>query len=203
MAVSLNANALITAAELETFLQITISDSDYKNTLINIASDFIEKYCANIFLPQATYTEEAYNGNGTMYVYLINTPVTAISAVKVWDTYNDVADQTLDEHDDYIIDLTFGRIYKRGGWTPGFKNYRITYTAGYTNSAAIPYDLKYACAKLCGLVNNEKNKGGIGSESMGKYSITYNKVSASILYGVAIPPDVMAMMYPYKRYHEL
>lgn len=201
MAVALNGNALITAAELETFLQTTISSTDLQNTLINIASDFIQRYCGNIFVPLTTYTQEAYDGNGTHIIYLKNKPLVSVAAVIVWDTFNNEASDTLDEHDDYIVDITEGYIYKRYAWVPGYKNYRITYAAGYTDKTVVPYDLKYACALLANLVYSRRGASGIQSETIGKYSVTYSN-SGAIFMGVAIPPEILSILNLYKRYQE-
>jgi hypothetical protein len=200
MAVALNTNALITAVELETILQTTIA-SDLKNTLINIASDFITRYCDNKFLPLTTYTDEAYDGNGTRIMYLKNKPVVSVTAVKVWDTYDNSVSDTLVEHDDYIVDLTEGYIYKRGYWARGYKNYRITYQAGYTSEASIPYDLKYACMLLTNLIYTQRGKSGINSETMGKYSISY-KDNSQTIYGMSIPSEILGVLNLYKRYQE-
>jgi hypothetical protein len=200
MAVALNTNALITAVELETILQTTIA-SDLKNTLINIASDFITRYFDNKFLPLTTYTDEAYDGNGTRIMYLKNKPVVSVTAVKVWDTYDNSVSDTLVEHDDYIVDLTEGYIYKRGYWARGVKNYRITYQAGYTSEASIPYDLKYACMLLANLIYTQRGKSGINSETMGKYSISY-KDNSQTIYGMSIPSEILGVLNLYKRYQE-
>jgi hypothetical protein len=201
MAVALNANALITAVELETILQITIA-SDLKNTLINIASDFIGRYCENKFLPLTTYTNEAYDGNGTNIMYLKNKPIVSVTAVKVWDTYNDESSDTLVEHDDYTVNIVDGYIYKRSPWSRGEQNYKITYQAGYTSNATAPYDLKYACAMLASLVHTQRGKSGIASESMGKYSVSYDKSSALTIYGMAVPAEILGMLNMYKHYTE-
>ncbi len=198
MAVSLNANALISIVELDEILRITIGDSDLSATLINIASDSINNYTNRKILSR-TYTEEAYDGNNDTKIYLKQYPVTAVSSVESWDTYNNESSYTYTEHTEYIVYTDEGYIYLRGLTVPGHKNYRITYTAGYV-LADVPYDLKNACAQLAGLVYYNKGKAGIKSETMGKYSITYNNGNFAIA-GIPIPDDIAGVIRQYKKYN--
>ena len=63
------ANALITVAELDLILQVTIGNASLSDMLINIASDFIDRFCNRNFI-QATYTNEEYDGDGNNNIYL-------------------------------------------------------------------------------------------------------------------------------------
>ena len=184
MPVSLNANALISTAELATFLQTTISDSDWATSLINIASDFIERYCNRKFIT-ATYTDEEYDGTGGRYLYLKNLPITSITAVKLYDQTADELIYTYTEHTEFIPYLDEGMIYMSGGWVRGHKNFKITYVAGYA-IASVPYDLKSICARVAGYIYSAQGSAGIKSESMGNYSVTYDKDAASI-FGAEMP----------------
>lgn len=196
MAVSLKSNALITAVELDQFLQITIGNSDLSNTLINIASDFIDNFTSRKII-SAPYTDEAYDGNNDPYIYLKQYPVTAVSAVKNWDTYNNVVLYTFTEYTEYLKYLDEGYIYIRGKTVRGHKNYRITYTAGYS-IADVPYDLKNACAQLAGIVYYNKGKAGVESESMGKYSVDYGTIDVSIM-GIPVPDSIAGVIRQYKK----
>jgi hypothetical protein len=180
--------------------------------LINVASDVIEKYCGRSFI-KATYTEEIYDGNSSRILYLKNAPVTAASVVvKDWDTYNNVAYDTYDEHIDYLLYLDEGYIYKRSVWSSIHQYYRVTYEAGFA-LADIPYDLKLACSKIAEQTKNQTGKSGVGSETMGRYSIDYSgtsDVSSSVTSpaakaGLPVPPEVAGVLDTYKRYrhHEL
>jgi len=196
MAVALKANALISVVELDEILQITIGDADLSNTLINIASDFIDNF-TNRKIISATYTDEAYDGNDDYNIYLKQYPVSAVTTLKSWDTYNNVAQYTFTEYTEYINYLDEGYIYLRGKTVHGHKNYRITYTAGYL-LVDVPYDLKYACAQLAGLVYYNKGKSGIKSEKMGEYSVTFDKGNISII-GIPVPDDIAGIIKQYRN----
>jgi len=195
MAVAANANSLITAEELERIAQITISDTDYKTTLINIASDFIERYCDRKFIKQ-TYTREVYNGHGLTDLYINNFPIITDSVtIESWDVYNDIVSYEFTEHEDYLIYLEEGRVYKYTGWAKGHQNYRITYDAGYLITA-VPYDLKLACAKTAAFLYSFANKDGVSAEKMGQYSITYDKAPA--VNGIPLSAEVVNLLELYR-----
>ncbi len=190
------ANALITVAELDEILQITIGDSDLSDMLINIASDFIDNF-ANRSIISATYTDEEHDGNKENYIYLKQYPVSAVSTVKRQDTYNNVVIYTYTEYTEYLNYLDEGYVYLRGTMVEGHKNYRVTYTAGYL-IADVPYDLKNACAQLAGIVYYNKGTSGVKAESMGKYSVTYDKGNVSIM-GIPVSEDIAGVIMKYKK----
>jgi len=196
MAVALKANALITLLELDEFLQITIGDADLSNTLINTASDFIDRFCNRSFI-KATYTNEEYDGDGNNNIYLRKFPIVSVASVVLYDTYTAAILQTFVVNTEYLIYLNEGYIYMRSKTSRGHKNYRVTYDAGYL-LADIPYDLKNACAQLAGLVYYNKGKAGVKSESIGKYSITYDKGDLSIS-GIAVPDDIACVILQYRN----
>jgi len=196
MAVALKDNALITAVELDQFLQITIGDADTSNTLINVASDFIDRFCNRSFI-KATYTAEEYDGDGNNNIYLRKFPIVTVAAIVLYDTYSAAILQTFTVNTEYLIYLNEGYIFMRSKTTPGHKNYRVTYDAGYL-LADIPYDLKNACAQLAGLIYYNKGKAGVKSESIGKYSVTYDKGDLSIS-GVPVPNDIAGVIMQYRN----
>lgn len=197
----INANALITEAELEELLQKTF-DTAYANTLINIASGFIQNFCDRKFI-EATYTREAYDGNGTKDLYLKQYPINAspVITVELWDTYGNVVSETFTLYSDYLVYLTEGRVYKRSGWIATHQRYRITYKAGYA-IANVPYDLKHACAQIASFVDRNKTSAGTNSETIGKYSINYGSSNASIEASLrfALPTTILSLLSPYKRF---
>lgn len=206
MAVTLKDNALIDATELQLFLQTTITDTDYINTLINLASDLIEQYTDRKFR-KATYTEEIYDGNADQMLYLKQAPVTSGSVVvKEWNTYDNVEQFEYTENEDYLVYYTEGRIHLRGHWIKVNQFYRVTYEAGY-ELTAIPYDLKLACSKICEQIKNQTGKAGYDAETIGQYSVSYSGPdggkganSQAGQAGLPIPADVAGILEPYKRY---
>lgn len=195
---SIKGNALIIESELEELLQTTF-ETEYANALINMASQFIENFCDRLFI-ETTYTKEIYNGNGTHELYLKNYPLSDIGSLIIvsWDTYNDKEDYVFTINTDYLIYTNEGMLYHRWGWIKGHQNYRVTYKAGYA-IAAIPYDLKQACAQICQYINNHKNNPGAISEAMGKYSISYSNPAGGKGISVAIPAAIIDLLQPYRR----
>lgn len=189
--------ALVTEAELEELLD-TAFDTAYINALINTASSFINKYCGRTFI-ETTYTEEVYDGNGLYELYLKNAPISSVT-IEYWDTTNNASSYTYIENTDYLINSTQGKIYNRSSWIKGHQNYHITYTAGYA-IADIPYDLKMVCAKICEILHNNQGKSGISSETMGRYSVTYNK-QGMMVNGIPLPIELFNVLNQYRRFNE-
>jgi hypothetical protein len=189
-------DALITSADLELILQITIADANLKTALIAIASDFIESFTNRKLLSQ-TYTKEAYDGEGGHYIYLKNFPVTVLTLVESWDTYNNIQLYGYTENTEYIPYLTEGYVYMYAKTAKGNRNYRVTYTAGYV-IGSMPYDIRNACAQLAGLVYANTMKSGMKSESIGKYSYTIDKGDLTIC-GIPVPADIAGVLNYYRR----
>jgi hypothetical protein len=195
MPVVLNANALITEAELELMLGGISLDSDTANTLINIASDRIKSYIG-FDLVQTTYTDEVYSGNGRFKLFLRKYPIITVTAVKVWDTYNNVLDETLTVNEDYMLFLSEGYLFMRGGWYKGVSNFKITYSAGY---AVIPYDIRFACAQLCGMYLDSAGSANKKSESIGQYSYTNESGTGNNNTGeIGMPPAIAGVLNKYR-----
>ena len=197
MATLNEAIALITEAELEEILQKSF-DTAYANSIINSASQFINNFCDRVFI-KTTYEDEAYDGNGIRELYLNNYPLMDPDdiVVKIWDTFSDVVSETLTVNTDYLIYSEEGMLYKRGSWFMAPQRYRITYKAGYL-VADVPYDLKQACAQICQYLDNNKNNPGAVSETIGKYSISYNSPSSGSV-SVAVPASIIDLLQPYRR----
>jgi len=85
-----------------------------------------------------------------------------------------------------------------GGWVRGHKNFKITYVAGYA-IASVPYDLKSICARVAGYIYSAQGSAGIKSESMGNYSVTYDKDAAST-FGAEMPSDIVAGLQRWRNY---
>lgn len=210
---SLNPQALTTVARYKTFAGITDASSDTRiEMLINIVTDYIERYCDRRFL-QTAYTNELYDGNGAQQLLLKNYPISSSATFQldVRDTYLNQANFSLVGATLYHIDYTTGIIEFVGGRfheTP--QQFQITYTAGYAfKNDAAPLvtleslgigDLEYACWQL--VSNSLRNAGsssGISSESIGNYSVTYGANGS----GTILTPDVKMILNKYKRPHSM
>lgn len=192
------ADALITSADLELLLQTTISSADLKTAIIGIASDFIEQFTQRKLLSQE-HSKEAYDGDEGHYIYLKHWPVTTLTLVESWDTYNNIQLYAYTEHTEYVAYMDEGYIYMRSPLVSGERNYRVTYTAGWI-IGSMPYDIRWACAQLAGLVYTNKMKAGVKSEAMGKYSVTYDKGSDGLkILGIPVPADIAGILNSYRR----
>lgn len=142
--------AIISTAEYKAWAGIADAGFDTRLGIIIPAVQMVlENYCGRAF-DEVTYTDEVYDGTGEPSVWLKNTPVTAVSAVKT--IASDSTSTTLvstsyrfrstgelyrlsgsdDYRWDYRGELGFGRL--RGVvWDdsePG--NLLVTYTGGYS-----------------------------------------------------------------------
>jgi gp6-like head-tail connector protein len=87
---------------------------------------------------------------------------------------------SLVENRDYVIDRTNGILANLNGrFASGFRNYRITGTAGYLDNGAqpyVPYDLEELCIAM--VKKLYRNEQGLQSESLGTWSRSYNTEQA-------------------------
>ena len=185
---SLLAHALTTVARAKVFLDITIADDDTLiERLVNSATDFIEKYCDRRF-KKTTYSNEIYNGSGSNKLLLKQYPVDSASAftlekrdsISNEDSFSDI------ESEDYFVHWEKGIVENvRSIFYSYPRHYRISYAAGYDYDNAASYlsdvgaaDLEYACWKLVSSLYDETGTdGGIQSESLGDYSVSYMKAT--------------------------
>jgi hypothetical protein len=173
--------ALISLADVKEGLGISNASQDNLLTrYINQATDLIEKFCNGRRFKETTYTNQEYNGSGTAYLDLRHYPLSSITKLER-RTSTDYSASDFDEIDtsDYLIDsgsqTNTGQVYMPIGFIKGIRNYRITYVAGYSS---IPNDLEEACGKLVSYFLKTANKNeGVKSETLGRYSITYDKGS--------------------------
>ena len=201
---ALAANALTTVAALETELGITpASETTYCETLINRASQAIERYCNRIFYQTAGIVElvPGYGGNRLI---VSRAPVTALTAVAFNGSALTLADFEIHEAEAGVI-----RCVKPLLWStvvlpnierdayPGEerKLYSVTYTGGY---ATIPVDVEEAC--LIAAVDRYRRRGqaaSVKSERLLSYSVAYHDDEASIESG--LPPSARGLLAPFVR----
>jgi uncharacterized phiE125 gp8 family phage protein len=147
---ALIAQALVTADEVENYLQIQTATYDVViETLINGVSQQFSTYAGRLFI-SATYTALKLTGDGTPYLFLPTWPVTLLSSIA-----EDGVARTVDV--DFYADLPNGILEKakwnwpwydlQATWTTKTQGILITYTAGYTQATTLPADLKLAALK--------------------------------------------------------
>jgi hypothetical protein len=202
--IDFSANALITVAEFNNLLGLSISDSDALRSLINAASDYIAEH-TNRCLLDTTYTSEKYDGNGEYKLFLNNFPINSITHLYEWNTVDNAAAITFYENTDYLYNQKEGWIYLSQGFTQGIQNYQVTYGAGYVKTAAtgkilLPFDIRNACAQLVQVYRKFKAKPGIISETIGTYSYSReNKNKDLRINGMAIPAEIADVISRYAR----
>jgi len=173
MAVAAAANALTIIADIKYVwgrAQADTTHDDRIQTLINLISDRVEKWCARKFKTQIL--TETYDGTAGYFLQLNEYPVTIVTYVKL--------DGVEIDNDDYKIYANEGMLYYAGKWTEGRRNYEVKYTAGYT---IIPPALAMACVEWVIVLLEGRMKDA--------------KVDQSEAYG---PPQEIAMgLAPFKR----
>jgi hypothetical protein len=89
---------------------------------------------------------------------------------------------------EFLVDEATGEV--RGAFSPGFKNVRVEYTAGYVT---IPADIQQACARLVAVwLADSSRTAGLESETTGDYRFT-RRVT-----GAALPPETVALLARYR-----
>lgn len=199
--------ALTTLARFKTFIGLTsAADDTLLTTLINVVSDYVERFCDRRF-KQTTYTQEIYDGTGSQQLLLRNYPTDETTGVTIDERASDNNDTSWNQLNStlYHVDWNAGLIELVGArFAEVPRKYRITHKSGYNfdNSAGTPDmetaglgDLEYA---VWVLVNNmyqkRKNVSGIQSESIGNYSVTYKDYSN-------LDPEIKAILLKYRRPH--
>ena len=152
--------SLPTLSEFKTYLWISWSDQDTLLTLLlESAKDFANNY-TNRKLEEDTYTNELYNGDGQRELILKQYPVTTLTSFEYneWD-YETSNFQPV-EVSEYKLDWEIGNIFLNFRKYRSAQNYRVTYTAGYSD-VNYPNDLKLAIYKIAWSDYNTRTSQGI------------------------------------------
>lgn len=171
--------------------------------MIEASSDFVERYCKRKFLTPASAITEYYHGDGGQYLQLENYPIVSITSLKLWEYELNAASYTFTEHTEFEQIPESGRIYMAGGFSRGLKNHQVVYKYGYS-VADMPEDLKAAVKMLTKQQYQLKDKAGIASETIGRYSVSYGGASTgsgagAFFMGSAVDPQVLSLLAPYRR----
>ena len=150
---TLDSNALITLANLKTYLKIDDTSHDTQlEQLINSVSTLMLREIDRD-LVYTTYTDEYLDGSGEEELYLPEWPIVEITSI----TENDIS-LTEGEEEDYTVYAAQGYLRKVSGkWAAGRRNIKITYKAGYWVASEVegvdemPKDLQLACMKQVGI----------------------------------------------------
>lgn len=180
--------ALTTVANFKTFIGDSSSTNDtvYGN-IIDSVSAFVENYCNRTF-DSTTYTNEVYDGTGTIYLRLKNYPITTFTRLQERARWDNTDDWETISSQNYYYDTNEGVITKTSNFSMGKQNYRVTYVAGYST---IPADLQLAVWQMTrDIFNHRKSSGDVTSEKLKDYSITYGEVASMVTDEVRMTLDI-------------
>lgn len=160
--------ALVSFDLAKAFLKIpdpATGDDELVKFWINSATDELERECDRQ-LASRLVTNEYQDGRGQNIILLRQFPVTAISELRI-DGKSEFTDaSTLIPATDYALtDDAQSVVFKRGYFPKGYRNIRVTYTAGYTT---IPADLMNATLWLVHWYHHIRNAADIGRVSKSK-----------------------------------
>lgn len=169
-------HAIVTLADTRSYLGYTNTAKDESIKLfINISTDMIETYTGRRFA-STVYTQEPFDGNGEKEILLPQYPVTAFSILeKNGAADNSSSWETVDSASYWRKDDE-GILIGTARFSCGVRNYRATFTAGYT-AGNIPYDLQFACMKMVELMFRDQKASGLESERLGDHSVVFAKAS--------------------------
>lgn len=198
---------LVQLSDLKEALGVTsVTDDNFLYLCIDRAQAAIQSRCNRIFA-SATYTED-FDGTGTAKYATIHAPITSITSLNSLARGSDGTETaTALSASEYRYDGPSGVVSLLGddGWygfqpedgprtfvvesprfTPGFRNYRIVYTAGYT-AGTVPHDLQQACIDYAKhLYLNRTANPGMLSESIGG-GLSYTRREADDLWATIGP----------------
>jgi len=205
----LNTQALTTVARFKSYVGITVPTYDTKiEILINIVTDFIEKYCDRRFR-ETTYTNQIHDGHGSPQLLLQQYPVNTRNAFQLDERDTDLNENQWSsvETNLYHIDYTAGLLELIGRkFAEVPRKYQVTYTAGYAFDNTTPGatleslgigELEWVCWELVNdLYKNAGSVTGVMSESIGNYSVSYGGLTAN-----GLNPLHKSVLDKYKRPH--
>lgn len=191
---------LATVADVKAYAKITGSEDDaLLASLLESAEQALRDYCSRPLGWSQASVAETLSGSGNNSLVVTNVPVAESPAPVVVLLTGAVTTETV-AASRYRFDPDSGefRIIEDDpiyacAWPAGFRNVTMTYTGGY---AAIPANLSHAAIlATLWLFYGSGQDPSMASEGLGAYS--YTKWVA--VEGHSIPPEVEAMVAPYRR----
>jgi hypothetical protein len=183
---------LVTWSDIQSYIGAASDDETMVSFLITAASRWANQYTSRN-LASRTYSDEdentLYDGDGSKYLMLRQSPVTVISAVYE-DSNRDYTSDTLVDTNDYIYYTDIGKLlfvdYKT---EKGYQNYKVLYTAGYET---VPDDLENAITMLVDFwyKSYDTHRFGVKSVGVDEKRITYE---------LGIPTQVKEAINPYRK----
>jgi hypothetical protein len=190
---ALSSTALTTVANVKAALRLTTSYYDaYLENLINAVSEYVAGYTHRTWLGAwETDIIEYPDPRGTC-LFLKAIPIKSITSIYEG---SDLLSYTDDDTGDYRFERSKpeGIVERSGGmsafdrdgggigWRAGWRQIKVTYKGGYQNQGALPADLVLAVDSIVADVfRSLERAGGIQSESVGSYSVTYGTIERTM-----------------------
>lgn len=181
-------HALTTLSRVKARLNISVTTFDtVLEELINAMTDWVENYCGRRF-KETAYSNEVYDGGNLdglkkRWLILKNAPVSgSLTSFQYMAGVPSTPYWTDFLRDDYDINTTDGIIRMFNVLPNGFRNIRVSYTAGYkidfanetdTAKHTLPFDLSALIERLTIREFKRREAVGKATESVGDGSITW------------------------------
>jgi hypothetical protein len=166
------------------------------DALMQSASGIVADYCNRVFA-QEVVEETFWPDHPWEFIrgfMLERLPVSSITSVFIDDTELDPTEYRLSSSG-FITRTNVGH------WPWGFHSATVTYTGGYLLLDDVPYGLERATLSLITSFWQTKRRDvTIRSEDIpGVRTVTYDANSSSSAANMSIPPDVVALLQPFRR----
>lgn len=204
---SLKAYAWTTVDRAADFADLTLSSAEetVMENIINSTTEYLEKYIGRR-IKKTSYSNEYYDGSGAGYIFLKNFPVDSGSSVTLQVRTSAVNEDDWDtvDSDNYHVKYDAGYLEAISGYNflQGPRRYRVSYTAGFDFDNSSTYladteagDLEFVAWQLASAAWSRRRGGGAGgiqSESIGDYRVTYAKT-------VFESDEIKAVLDKYRR----
>ena len=208
---ALNNNALTLLVTAKDHMDITDASQDTRvERLINVASEFIARYCRRTLV--TTAHTEYVDGRGGNRITLKEWPI--LSGPALGATHPEVfidnsslfaASTVIDPLSYYVANQV--SLIRVGGdnsssgttWNKGYRNIKVNYTAGLgiVNTGAVtntfPADLEQACLDYVMWLFDMRNDRRVGR-------VNKSKAGESVTYINDIPPHITILLDPYVKF---
>lgn len=196
---------LITLAQVKSWLNIPATNTDDDNTiqfLITGFSKYVLDYTGIDCFNDIKSYSEIHDGNGSGRIFVRNTPIVSVSAVKI-GSYTLPQSTTLTGFG-WFIDSSKKSIAIRTGsqatgsfparFTAGLGNVQIDYKAGYSE---VPFALGEAAMKAVAINYKRKDWIDLASKSISAGSGT---TGTTRYRDWSLPPEISQVLDTYSRY---
>jgi len=162
---------LVSLENIKVYLALDTTTYDDLLTLLEESSEaFVESYCNNKLA--TTDITEYFDGTDSQIddIFFINNNIN-VSDLLFYEY--DGTTWNLVDSDDYTFDDKGGYLYYDKSALAGNRNYKASYTCGYTTG--IPNDLRLAILKLVGKYYNKHKSDGISEEALDGAKVIFEK----------------------------